>query len=127
MVKLIQPYCVYGICFSNAPKLIDSFVQQSNYTGLLLKIYDLRFGSTEKKMSDSLIKRGFKKFPIDWHGIPMRLKGYINLEDSGFYKDMQIGGESWLILDYTTSKLISYNFGFLREIYLTDSLAGKIR
>ena len=100
----------------------------TNYNGLMLKVFDLKFEQQELIKSDSLIKRGYKKFPyMDWLEVPYRLKKYMNSNDSGYYLNDESHGERYLIIDYTSHKFILYDMGLLIDIYRPDSLNGKIK
>jgi hypothetical protein len=120
-----QQNCIYEVCFHNKPILIDSVLDQTNYNGMMLKIYDVHFDEQELKMNDSLIKKGYKKLPLDWYGIPHLLNKYIALNDTGYYKYDDSNGDRYLILDYTTHKFILYDLGLLIDLYREDSIKGK--
>ena len=117
---------MYDICFHNKPILIDSVVHQSNYNGMMLKVYDISFDELELKKSDSLLQKGYKKIPdIGWYEIPNSIKKYLDLKDSGYYKDDPANSDRYLILNYTKHKFILYDWGLLMDLYREDSLKGK--
>ena len=124
---LSQKNCIYDICFHNKPILIDSLLHQTNYNGVLLKVYDIDFDEQELKKSDSFLQKDFKKFPsIDWYEVPYLLKKHLNSNDSGYYKDDLSNGDRYLILNYTKHKFILYDMGLLIDLYREDSLKGKL-
>ena len=120
-----QGNCIYDVCFYNKLVLIDSLIDQTNYNGLMLKIYDVHFDKEELKMNDSLLKKGYKKFPLGWYEVPHLLNKYISLSDTGYYKYDNSNGDRYIILDYSTHKFILYDQGLLIDLYRADSLKGK--
>ncbi len=124
---LTQQNCIYDICFHNKPILIDSLLHQTNYNGILLKVYDINFDEQELKKSDSLLRKGYKRFPsIDWYEVPYLLKKHLNSNDSGYYKVDPSNGDRYIILNYTKHKFILYDMGLLIDLYREDSLKGKL-
>lgn len=121
-----QQNCIYEVCFHSKPILIDSLIDQINDNGLMLKVYNVSLDKQELAMNDSLIKRkGYKKLPLRWYGIPHLLSKYIALNDTGYYKYDNSNGERYLILDYTTHKFILFDQGLLTDLYRADSIKGK--
>jgi hypothetical protein len=118
-----KPFCLLGLCFNHKPILIDSSTDQTNYNGLLLRVYKLQLDSLEFADSVELISKGFQKFPpMNWVEVPIKLRKFIGRNDFGYYKDETQYGDRYLILDISSRVFILYELGFLKDLYLEDSL-----
>jgi hypothetical protein len=130
--KFSKQSCIYDLCFNNSPILIDSILDQSDYNGVILKVYNISINKEESFSFDSLLKKGYKKLPFernDMSVIPENLKNYIEMKDSGYYymdrkRNRGSFGDKFLIVNTVKMKLILYDYGILEDLRKEDSLKG---
>lgn len=122
-----QKYCYYGVCFKNPIRLIDSTLNQVNYDGLEMKVYEINLEENETLLLDSLLKKGYQKLPFkreDLNEIPVLLEKYISKNDIGYYllQHKNYDGDKFLILNISRKKFISYEYGILYDLIKKDSI-----
>lgn len=122
-----KKYGLQGIWFKNPPVLIDSVLDQDNYDGFLLKVYEINIDKDEILSFDSLLQKGYMKLPFhkeDFSEIPESLKKYIKYSDTGYYSGYEKNSFGWkyLILNISKRKFILYDFGILEDLKREDSL-----
>lgn len=121
--------CLHGICFNNKPICIDSILEQNDYNGVLIKVYDLKLDKNEIISFDTLIKKGFNKLPFrseDLSEVPFLLKKYITDNDKGYYFNYikKTYGNKFVILNVSKNKLILNDVGILEDLLKKDHETG---
>jgi len=77
--------CIENICFEIRPSLTYSHLEQSNYDGEFIRVYNLFYKSKSIDL-DSLLNKGYEKLPLKKLKLTQPgVQKYLSNKDVGYY------------------------------------------
>mgnify|MGYP001792724450 CR=1 FL=1 len=107
-----------SVSFVVKPNLVYKYVNIANDNGVSLKVYDFSQNKEQTIIFDSLLKKGFKRLPINrFSELPLKIKPYLKNTDSGYYyyHENEIYGQKFIVVNLTDSTFIVYEDGMISQ------------
>ena len=110
--------CIENICFDIRPSLTYSHLEQSNYDGEFIRVYNLLYKSKLIDF-DSLLKKGYEKLPLKKLKLSQpEVQKYLSDKDFGYYyfSGPKENPSKLIVINLSNSTLIIIISGDLYEI-----------